>query len=53
MARTVIVFRDNMIEREKLAAIQDRSQPHAQVQRTDTISLTIDAIQTLGRKRAR
>ncbi|MGH6666039.1 MAG: methyl-accepting chemotaxis protein [Pseudolabrys sp.] len=41
MARTVIVFRDNMIEREKLAAIQaDASR--AQVQRNDTISQTIE-----------
>jgi methyl-accepting chemotaxis protein len=40
MARTVIVFRDNMIEREELAATQaDASR--AQVQRNDTISLTI------------
>jgi methyl-accepting chemotaxis protein len=40
MARTVIVFRDNMIEREKLAATQaDASR--AQVQRNDTISLMI------------
>ncbi len=40
MARTVIVFRDNMIEREKLAATQaDASR--SQVQRNDTISLTI------------
>jgi methyl-accepting chemotaxis protein len=40
MARTVIVFRDNMIEREKLAATQaDASR--AQVQRNDAISLTI------------
>ncbi len=40
MARTVIVFRDNMIEREKLAAIQaDASR--AQVQRNDMISFTI------------
>jgi methyl-accepting chemotaxis protein len=40
MARTVIVFRDNMIERERLAAIQsDASQ--AQVLRGDTIALTI------------
>ena len=40
MARTVIVFRDNMIEREKLAASQaDASR--AQAQRNDMISLTI------------
>ena len=40
MARTVIVFRDNMIEREKLAATQaDASR--MQVQRSDTISQTI------------
>ena len=40
MARTVIVFRDNMIEREKLAAIQaDTSR--TQVARNDTISNTI------------
>jgi len=40
MARTVIVFRDTMIEREKLAGTQaDASR--AQVQRSDTISHTI------------
>jgi methyl-accepting chemotaxis protein len=40
MARTVIVFRNSMIEREKLAATQaDASR--AQVQRNDTIGLTI------------
>ena len=40
MARTVIVFRDNMIEREKLSATQaDASR--AQAQRNDTIALTI------------
>ncbi len=40
MARTVIVFRDNMIEREKLAATQSEAS-RAQVQRTDTIAFTI------------
>ncbi|HEY1475437.1 MAG TPA: HAMP domain-containing methyl-accepting chemotaxis protein [Pseudolabrys sp.] len=40
MARAVIVFRDNMIEREKLAAIQTDAS-RAQAQRTDTIALTI------------
>jgi methyl-accepting chemotaxis protein len=40
MARTVIVFRDNMIERENLAATQTEAN-RAQVLRTDTISLTI------------
>jgi methyl-accepting chemotaxis protein len=40
MARTVIVFRDNMIEREKLAATQTDAS-RAQVQRNDTIALTI------------
>jgi methyl-accepting chemotaxis protein len=40
MARTVIVFRDTMIEREKLAATQaDASR--TQVQRNDTIAQTI------------
>jgi len=40
MARSVIVFRDNMVEREKLAATQaDTSR--AQLQRNDTISHTI------------
>jgi methyl-accepting chemotaxis protein len=40
MARAVIVFRDTMIEREKLAAIQaDASQ--AQTQRNNNIGLTI------------
>jgi HAMP domain-containing protein len=37
MARTVIVFRDNMIEREKLAAIQTDA-GRAQAQRNDTIA---------------
>ena len=40
MARTVIVFRDTMIEREKLAATQAEAS-RAQEQRSDTISLTI------------
>jgi methyl-accepting chemotaxis protein len=40
MARTVIVFRDNMIEREKLAATQTEAS-RAQVQRNDTIASTI------------
>jgi len=40
MARTVIVFRDTMIEREKLAATQAET-GRAQEQRSATISLTI------------
>jgi methyl-accepting chemotaxis protein len=40
MARTVIVFRDSMIEREKLAAIQAETS-QAQEVRSSTISLTI------------
>jgi methyl-accepting chemotaxis protein len=40
MARMVIVFRDNMIEREKLAAFQAETS-HAQEVRSSTISLTI------------
>ena len=40
MARTVIVFRDNMIEREKLAATQAET-GRAQDQRSSTISLMI------------
>lgn len=40
MARTVIVFRDSMIEREKLAATQAETS-HAQDVRSSTISLTI------------
>ncbi len=40
MARTVIVFRDNMIEREKLAATQSEAS-RTQAQRTDTIASTI------------
>ncbi|HZT27043.1 MAG TPA: HAMP domain-containing methyl-accepting chemotaxis protein [Pseudolabrys sp.] len=40
MARTVIVFRDNMIERERLAAIQAESGRN-QEQRSATISHTI------------
>jgi methyl-accepting chemotaxis protein len=40
MARTVIVFRDSMVEREKLAAIQADA-GRVQEQRSSTISLTI------------
>jgi methyl-accepting chemotaxis protein len=40
MARTVIVFRDTMIEREKLAAKQAQAST-AQVMRSDTIAQTI------------
>jgi methyl-accepting chemotaxis protein len=40
MARTVIVFRDNMIEREKLAAIQTEA-TRTQTRRNDTIAQTI------------
>jgi methyl-accepting chemotaxis protein len=40
MARTVIVFRDSMIEREKLAAIQTDA-TRTQTQRNDEIGLTI------------
>ena len=41
MARTVIVFRDNMIEREKLATIQADASL-TQMQRNDMISHTIE-----------
>ncbi len=51
MARTVIVFRDTMIEREKLAASQaDASR--AQAQRSDDDCAHHRAIQAFGRKRA-
>jgi len=40
MARTVIVFRDNMVERENLATIQSEAS-QAQEQRSSAISLTI------------
>jgi methyl-accepting chemotaxis protein len=40
MARTVIVFRDNMVEREKLTAIQTEAS-HSQELRSNEISLTI------------
>jgi len=40
MARAVIVFRDSMIERERLAAIQADA-VHAQEQRSNSISMTI------------
>jgi methyl-accepting chemotaxis protein len=40
MARSVIVFRDNRIEREKLTATQAAT-AHAQVERAETISHTI------------
>ncbi len=56
MARTVIVFRDSMIEREKLAATQAQAN-QAQVMRGDTIALTItqfkNSVETaLGKLRA-
>ena len=51
MARTVIVFRDNMIEREKLAADAGRGEPRAgAAQRHDFAHHR--AIQAFGRKRA-
>ena len=40
MARTVIVFRDNMIERERLSVTQDEAN-RAREQRSETIALTI------------
>jgi methyl-accepting chemotaxis protein len=40
MARSVIVFRDNMIERERLAQTQAETS-HAREQRSDMIALTI------------
>jgi methyl-accepting chemotaxis protein len=40
MARTVIVFRDTMIERERLAQTESEA-TRSQAQRSDTISLTI------------
>ncbi len=52
MARTVIVFRDTMIERERLAAAQSE-ESRAREQRSSTISLTIGAVQEFGRERAR
>ena len=57
MARTVIVFRDNMIEREKLAATQAET-GRAQEQRSATISLMIAEFKhsvesVLGKLRAR
>ncbi|HZD90764.1 MAG TPA: methyl-accepting chemotaxis protein, partial [Pseudolabrys sp.] len=56
MARTVIVFRDNMIERERLAAVESE-QNDAREQRATTISMTIaqfkNSIETvLGKLRA-
>ena len=53
MARTVIVFRDTMIEREKLAAVQ-AEESRARETRSSTISLTIgdfkNSIETVLRK---
>src|SRR5262249_49463832 len=45
MARTVIVFRDNMIERERLAAVQTEAS-HAREQRGETIAATIARFET-------
>ena len=47
MARTVIVFRDNMIEREKLAAAQSE-EGRAREARAETIALTIGRFETIG-----
>jgi methyl-accepting chemotaxis protein len=41
MARTVIVFRDNMIEREELAMKQSEAN-HSQQERSNTIAMTIE-----------
>ncbi len=56
MARTVIVFRDNMIERERLAQTQAEAS-RAQTQRSDAVALTITQFKrsvenTLGKLRA-
>ena len=56
MARTVIVFRDNMIERERLAASPGRSN-RAREARSETIAATIARFETsvdemLGQGRA-
>jgi methyl-accepting chemotaxis protein len=56
MARTVIVFRDTMIERESLARTQAEDN-YAKQQRSDTISLTIEQFKqsvegVLGKLRA-
>src|SRR5712692_1192573 len=45
MARTVIVFRDNMIERERLAAVQAETS-RAREQRGETIAATIARFET-------
>ena len=45
MARAVVVFRDNMIERERLAAIQTET-ARAREQRGETIAVTIARFET-------
>jgi methyl-accepting chemotaxis protein len=56
MARTVIVFRDNMIEREQLAMKQAEAS-HSQEERSNTIAMTIEQFKrsveaALGKLRA-
>lgn len=56
MARTVIVFRDNMIEREQLAMKQSEAS-HSQQERSNAIAMTIDQFRrsveaALGKLRA-
>jgi methyl-accepting chemotaxis protein len=56
MARTVIVFRDNMIEREQLSMKQAEAN-HSQMERSNTIAMTIDLFRrsveaALGKLRA-
>ena len=52
MARTVIVFRDNMIEREKLAASQGE-EGRAREARAQAIAATIEPVRNVGRRNAR
>ena len=52
MARTVIVFRDTMIERERLAATQADANRERE-QRGEAIAATITALRDVGRPGAR
>ena len=50
MARTVIVFRDNALEREQLAVTQEKSVRERE-RRTETIAATIARFESTDRRR--
>ena len=52
MAHTVVVFRDNMIERERLAAVQGETNA-AREERAEAIAAMIRGVPQLGRAGAR